>query len=134
MNGAAAFSRPLLFSRKIILTFILFRIKFNLNLIMWIDHLTDEDLAFLKRFLLASGSLKELAQAYGISYPTVRLRLDRLIGKIRILDDQEIQSEFERVLRAAFAEGKIELDTLKLLLAEHRKEMEGRREKGSRSR
>lgn len=101
---------------------------------MWIDHLTEEDLAFVKRFLLASGSLKELAQAYGISYPTVRLRLDRLIEKIRILDDQEIQSEFERVLRAAFAEGKIDLDTLKLLLAEHRKEMEGRREKSHRTR
>jgi hypothetical protein len=101
---------------------------------MWIDHLTDEDLAFVKRFLLASGSLKELAEAYGISYPTVRLRLDRLIEKIKVLDDQEIQSEFERVLRAAFAEGKIELDTLKLLLTEHRKEMEGRREKGHRAR
>jgi hypothetical protein len=39
--------------------------------------LTEEDLAFLKRFLMTSGSLKELAGAYGISYPTVRLRLDR---------------------------------------------------------
>ena len=64
----------------------------------------------------------------------MRLRLDRLIEKIKILDDQEIQSDFERVLRAAFAEGKIELDTLKLLLNEHRKEMEGRREKGHRAR
>ena len=101
---------------------------------MWIDHLNDEDLAFLKRFLLASGSLKELAGAYDITYPTVRLRLDRLIEKIRILDDQEIQSDFERVLRASSAEGKIDLETLKLLLKEHRKEMEGRREKGSRAR
>jgi len=101
---------------------------------MWIDHLTDEDRAFLKRFLLASGSLKELAQAYGITYPTVRLRLDRLIEKIRILDDQEIRSEFERVARAAYAEGKIELDTLKLLLNEHRKELEDRDEKTRRSR
>jgi hypothetical protein len=101
---------------------------------MWIDHLTDEDLAFVKRFLLASGSLKELAQSYGITYPTVRLRLDRMIEKIRVLDDQEIRSEFERVLRAAYAEGKIEIDTLKLLLKEHRKEMEARREETRRSR
>jgi hypothetical protein len=101
---------------------------------MWIDHLSDEDLAFVKRFLLASGSLKELAAAYDITYPTVRLRLDRLIEKIKILDDQEIQSDFERVLRAAFAEGKIELETLKLLLKEHRKEVEGRREEGHRTR
>ena len=101
---------------------------------MWIEHLTDEDLAFVKRFLLASGSLKELAEAYGISYPTVRLRLDRLIEKVRILDDQDIHSEFERVLRATYAEGKVDLDTLKLLLKEHRREMEGRHEKVSRTR
>jgi hypothetical protein len=96
---------------------------------VWIEHLSDEDLAFLRRFLLASGSLKELAEAYGISYPTVRLRLDRLIEKVRILDDQDIQSEFERVLRAAYAEGKLDLETLKTLLKEHRRETEGRHEK-----
>ena len=46
----------------------------------WIDHLSPDDLAFLRRFLLASGTLKQLAQEYGVSYPTIRLRLDRLIG------------------------------------------------------
>ncbi len=101
---------------------------------MWIEHLTEEDVAFLKRFLQASGSLKELAEAYGITYPTVRLRLDRLIEKVRILDDQDIRSEFERVLRAAYAEGRLDLDTLKLLLKEHRREMEGRHEKVDRAR
>ena len=29
----------------------------------WIDYLEDEDLAFVKRFLLFSGSLKDLARA-----------------------------------------------------------------------
>ena len=64
----------------------------------WTDPLGDEDLAFIKRFVLASGSLKALAKAYSISYPTVRLRLDRLIEKIRIYDSQEIVSDFERLL------------------------------------
>jgi hypothetical protein len=73
---------------------------------------------------LASGSLKDLAKAYGISYPTVRLRLDRLIGKIKVLDSQEIVSEFERTLRARYAEGKIDMETLKALLAAHQKELE----------
>jgi hypothetical protein len=91
----------------------------------WIDLLNEEDLAFLKRFVLASGSLKELAQAYGVSYPTIRLRLDRLIGKIEVLDDQEIRSAFERTLRALYAEGKMDMATLKVLLAAHREEMEG---------
>src|SRR2546430_7511402 len=38
------------------------------------SHLSEEDLGFLKRFLLAGGTLKDLAAQYGISYPTVRLR------------------------------------------------------------
>ncbi len=73
----------------------------------WMDLLDDEDMAFVKRFVLASGSLKEMATAYGISYPTVRLRLDRLIDKIKLLESQEITSEFERLLRIQYSGGKI---------------------------
>ena len=99
----------------------------------WTDALGDEDLAFLKRFLLASGSLKELAKAYGISYPTVRLRLDRLIEKVRVLDAAEITSAFERSARALCAEGKIDMATLKALLAAHREEMEASHEERDRT-
>ena len=90
----------------------------------WLAKLSDEDTSFIKRFVLTSGSLKDLATGYGISYPTVRLRLDRLIGKIRILDSHEIVSEFERTLRARYAEGKIDMETLKALLAAHQDELE----------
>ncbi len=90
----------------------------------WIDYLTDEDLAFVKRFILASGSLKALAEAYGISYPTVRLRLDRLIAKIGVVDDHQITSLFERTARALYAEGKLDAPTLKALLAAHSEESE----------
>src|SRR6266478_944942 len=90
----------------------------------WIELLDEEDLAFLKRFVLASGSLKELAQAYSISYPTVRLRLDRLIAKIEVFDSQRPMDNFERTLRGLHVDGKIDLATLKALLAAHRKELE----------
>lgn len=89
----------------------------------WLKRLSDEDESFIKRFILASGSLKELAKAYGISYPTVRLRLDRLIEKIKILDSAEIVSEFERTLRARYAEGKLDMETLKILLNAHQDEI-----------
>ena len=89
----------------------------------WVDFLSEEDLAFVKRFVLASGSLKEMAKAYGISYPTVRLRLDRLIEKIKIVDDHQITSPFERLARAQYAEGKIDIHTLKVLLKAHREEI-----------
>lgn len=90
----------------------------------WLEKLSEEDVSFVKRFVLASGSLKELAKAYGISYPTVRLRLDRMIEKIKVLDSQEIVSEFERTLRARYAEGKIDVETLKALLSAHQKELQ----------
>ncbi len=83
----------------------------------WVDLLEEEDLAFVKRFVLLSGSLKELGDSYGVSYPTVRLRLDRVIQKIQILDDQRIQDPFERLLRAQYAEGKLDAATFKRLLS-----------------
>ncbi|MBI1346077.1 DUF2089 family protein [bacterium] len=90
----------------------------------WIDRLSDEERAFLKRFVLASGSLKAMAEEYGVSYPTIRLRLDRLIEKIKIFDSEQRLSEFERQLRALAAEGKLELSTMKLLLEAHRLDLE----------
>ena len=90
----------------------------------WIDHLEQEDLAFIKRFVLASGSLKDLAASYGISYPTVRLRLDRLIAKIEVVDSQNGSSEFEQILRSRYAEGKVDYETFKALLGAHQKELE----------
>src|SRR5262249_27731949 len=44
--------------------------------------LSDTDLEFVLRLVLASGSLKEVAQAYGVSYPTIRARLDRVIAQL----------------------------------------------------
>src|SRR5271168_4864660 len=91
----------------------------------WLEHLEDEDLAFIKRFVLFSGSLKELADAYGVSYPTLRLRLDRLIEKIKILDSQKIEDHYERLLRAYFVDGKIEAATFKQLLLSYHKQKKG---------
>ncbi len=85
----------------------------------WIDLLEDEDLVFLKRFVLASGSLKDLAAAYAISYPTVRLRLDRLIAKIQVFDSQQPMDRFERAVRGMHADGKIDLIALKTILSLH---------------
>jgi hypothetical protein len=39
----------------------------------WVESLDNEDLAFIRRFVLTSVSLKKMAKIHGISYPTVRL-------------------------------------------------------------
>ena len=90
----------------------------------WFELLSDEDMAFVKRFLVASGSLKQVAKQYGVTYPTIRLRLDRLIGKIEALDQDSQASDFERLLRAQFADQKLSQETFRLLLGAHHEEQE----------
>lgn len=86
----------------------------------WMANLDDEDMVFIKRFLLASGSLKEIAKQYGVTYPTVRLRLDRLIQKIRISESAERDPYIATIKRLAVNE-KLDFDTAKLLIQEYRK-------------
>ena len=86
----------------------------------WLANLEEEDVAFIKRFLLASGSLKEIAAQYGVSYPTVRLRLDRVIQKIRMAEDVAADPFIAAVKRLAINE-RLDLDTAKLLIAEYKK-------------
>lgn len=90
----------------------------------WMAELEEEDLTFIKRFLLASGSLKEVAGAYGVTYPTVRLRLDRLIQKVRLADDRAADPYVALIKRLAVNE-KIDFDAAKLLISEYRKTKEG---------
>ena len=89
----------------------------------WMAGLEDEDAMFIKKFVLASGSLKEMAAQYGVSYPTVRLRLDRLIQKIRLSDTAEADPYVALVKRLA-VDDKLDFDTAKLLLSEYRKTKE----------
>ena len=95
------------------------------NLPAWLECLEDEDLQFLKRFLLSSGSLKALADEYGISYPTVRGRLDRLIAKVRAAEDPKISDPFHRRLRVLVADAQVSPAVAKELLEVYRASMKG---------
>ena len=91
---------------------------------VWMAELEDEDLTFVKKFLLASGSLKEVASLYGVSYPTVRLRLDRLIQKIQISETAEADSYVSLIKRLA-VDDKLDFDTAKILIGEYRRQKGG---------
>ena len=93
------------------------------NMPVWMAELEDEDLAFIKKFLLSSGSLKEVASLYGVSYPTVRLRLDRLIQKIQLTESAEADPYVSLVKRLA-VDDKLDFDTAKLLITAYRKTKE----------
>ena len=94
------------------------------QILSWLADLEDEDLSFIKKFILASGSLKEIAGLYGVSYPTVRLRLDRLIQKIRLSETAEADPYVSLVKRLA-VDDRLDFDTAKILITEYRRTKEG---------
>ena len=89
----------------------------------WMAPLESEDLAFIKRFLLASGSLKAVAEEYGVTYPTVRLRLDRLIQKIELADRID-EDPYIALIKRMAVNDKLAFDTAKVLISAYRKQKE----------
>ena len=87
----------------------------------WILALEMEDITFLKNFVLKSGSLKDIAKLYEVSYPTVRLRLDKLIQKIE-LSDQKDEEPFSAFIKGLAVDSRIDLETAKIIIEKYKQE------------
>jgi hypothetical protein len=80
--------------------------------------LTAEQLEFLETFIRARGNFKDVERELGISYPTVRSRLDAVIRALGFASQAEPDRDAERrkeILRE-LAEGKIAPDDAATLL------------------
>src|SRR5882724_7399743 len=86
----------------------------------WMEALDEEDHRFMKRFILNAGSLKALCDEYGVSYPTLRARLDRLIAKVKAADDPKVVDSFQRKLHVLVADGKMSAALARELWKAHR--------------
>jgi len=91
------------------------------NVPSWILSLESEDLEFIKNFVLKSGSLKEIAKIYEVSYPTVRIKLDRLIEKIKINDVAD-NEEFIKFIKRLSIDDRISLEDAKLIIEKYKQE------------
>ena len=91
----------------------------------WLAKLDEEDVAFIKRFVLSSGSLKEMARQYDVTYPTVRLRLDRLIEKIKAGENSD-EDQYVALIKKLALNEKTDFDAAKILITEYRKLKEER--------
>lgn len=87
----------------------------------WITMLTEEDLNFIKRFVVCSGSLKEMARIYEVTYPTVRSRLNRIIEKITSVDSKK-EDAYISLIKKMVLDEKLEFDAAMILIKEYRKE------------
>lgn len=62
-----------------------------------LNGLNSSDLHLVKNWILCSGNLKNLASLYEVSYPTVKMRINRIIAKIEIGDEND--DEFIKEVR-----------------------------------
>ncbi|MFQ6391625.1 DUF2089 family protein [Priestia aryabhattai] len=93
----------------------------NKDVPSWILSLESDDLEFIRKFVLNSGSLKQLAKDYDVSYPTVRIRLDRLIQKIEINEEHDKEELIGLVKKLAIEE-RISLEDAKLIIEKYKDE------------
>jgi hypothetical protein len=85
-----------------------------------LDQLEPEDKEFVLRFVQASGSLKDVAQTYGVSYPTLRARLDRLIQRLGQLADHREPDPMADMLAKLVERGELATRTARQILKLHR--------------
>jgi hypothetical protein len=62
-------------------------------------RLTLEDQVFVVAFLRSHGSIKEMEQTFGVSYPTIKARLNRISGQLNFVETDPAPSRAEVLAR-----------------------------------
>lgn len=92
------------------------------------DHpltgLEEDDLDFIVQFVLSSGSLKEMAERYGVSYPTIRASLDRVIENLRMRVNGETRDEMTEMLADLMERGELTAGIARKIRTLHRSLLE----------
>lgn len=93
------------------------------NMPNWMAELETDELSFIKKFVLASGSLKEMAKIYKVTYPTVRGRLNHIIEKIKMAEENR-EDPYVKLIKKLTLEEKIDFDAATVLIREYREKKE----------
>jgi len=67
-------------------------------------RLPAEDQVFIAAFVRSHGSIKEMEQVFGVSYPTVKARLNRIAAGLEFIDTSPRPSRTEVLGRLARGE------------------------------
>lgn len=87
----------------------------------WILALDIESAEFIRKFIINSGSLKNMAEIYDVSYPTVRSKLDSLIKKIE-LNSKSDDIEFVNMIKNFVIDERMSLETAQLIIKKYKNE------------
>ena len=63
-----------------------------------------EDQVFIMAFLRSHGSIKEMEQVFGVSYPTIKARLNRIAGQLEFVETNPSPSRSEVLERLSKGE------------------------------
>ncbi|MGL3697883.1 DUF2089 family protein [Lactiplantibacillus plantarum] len=85
----------------------------------WFILLDDADQEFIKNMVIHSGSLKKLAQIYNVSYPTIRMRLNQVIQKIKLADKSQV-GDFETKIMTMVINEQISLESAKEIVKDYK--------------
>ena len=67
-------------------------------------RLSSDDQVFVAAFLKSHGSIKEMEQVFGVSYPTIKARLARIAGALDFVDTSPAPARSEVLDRLAAGE------------------------------
>lgn len=56
-------------------------------------RLSFEDQVFVAEFIRCHGSIKEMEQTFGVSYPTIKSRLNKISEKLQLV---QVQAQFQK--------------------------------------
>jgi hypothetical protein len=62
-------------------------------------QLSGEDQVFVAAFVRARGSIKEMEQVFGVSYPTIKARLNRIAASLEFVDTNPSPSRAQVIER-----------------------------------
>ncbi|MDR3777246.1 MAG: DUF2089 family protein [Terracidiphilus sp.] len=61
-------------------------------------RLSLEDQVFVSAFVRSHGSIKDMEQMFGVSYPTIKARLNRIAGQLEFVDVNPPESSRTEIL------------------------------------
>ena len=67
-------------------------------------RLSLEDQVFITAFVRSHGSIKEMEQVFGVSYPTIKARLNRIAGQLEFVETNPSPSRAEVLERLSRGE------------------------------
>lgn len=60
-----------------------------------LSRLSLDDQIFIVAFVRSHGSIKEMEQVFGVSYPTIKARLNRIAGQLEFIETNPAPSRAE---------------------------------------